>query len=176
MAVSSPLLASFAPKQREITAWHEAGHAVAGVLLFGSITGARINADGTGIVWRGTTPSSDTSEHEQATRAAVSDTETMLRDVGPMPIALANQNLVLSRNCAVFALAGPEAERLQFGLTLSPPSADLVAAKMHTRRGSFGRAGADSLLSHCRAEARWLLQTPGLPSKRSHARSMNRTS
>ena len=32
---------SFAPRRREITAVHEAGHAVAGHLLFGGISGAR---------------------------------------------------------------------------------------------------------------------------------------
>ena len=67
--------ASTAPKQREITCVHEAGHAVAGVVLFGSITGARVNPDGTGVVWRGKTPSDDRLEYEQAARTALSDTE-----------------------------------------------------------------------------------------------------
>ena len=83
--------ASSAPKQREITCMHEAGHAVAGVVLFGSITGARVNPDGTGVVWRGKTPSDDRLEYELAARKALSDTETMLNDVGPMPIWIVNQ-------------------------------------------------------------------------------------
>ena len=62
--------ASFAPKQREITCTHEAGHAVAGVVLFGWITGARVNPDGTGVVWRGQTPADDRLEYEQAAREA----------------------------------------------------------------------------------------------------------
>ena len=126
---------------------HEAGHAVAGVVLFGAITGARVNPDGTGVVWRGKTPADDRVEYEQAAREALSDTETMLNDVGPMPIWIVNQHLAMWRNCAIFGLAGPEAERLAFGLTiserlafgLSPPSSDQLHAKMYTRR-CFGLA------------------------------------
>ena len=51
--------ASFAPKQREITCTHEAGHAVVACLLVGGIGGVRINLDGSGIVWRGETPNPD---------------------------------------------------------------------------------------------------------------------
>ena len=149
---------SFAPRRREITCWHEAGHAVVGVILFGSITGARIYPDGTGRVWRGSTPSGHPTECEQAARTAFSDTEDMLRGCGPMPIQLVNQHLAMWRSCAIFALAGPEAERLAFGLTISPPSSDLLSAKTYTRRGSFSRAGANLLLDHCRAESRALLQ------------------
>lgn len=149
---------STAPKQREITATHEAGHAVAGVVLFGSIDGARINPDGSGYVWRGKPSSDNTSEYEQAARGKFSATEDMLRDVGPMPIKLVNQNLALWRSSAIFSLAGPEAERLEFGLTLSPPNSDQLAAKMYCRRCSVGRAGANALYEHCRLEARTILE------------------
>jgi hypothetical protein len=56
---------SFAPTRREVTCVHEAGHAVVGVYLFGSIAGARVNLDGGGGVWRDAKPSDDKSEDRQ---------------------------------------------------------------------------------------------------------------
>lgn len=165
--------ASTAPKPREVTCTHEAGHAVAGVILFGSITGARVNANGTGHVWRGPTPSDDMSEHVQAARTAFSDTEDMLREVGPVPIQLVNKNLALWRSCAIFSLAGEAAERLSFGVAILPPSSDQLAAKMYTRRCCFGRAGANLLLEHCRAEARTILEK-NWPSVEAIARALDR--
>ena len=150
--------ASTAPKPREVTCTHEAGHCVAGVVLFGSITGARVNPDGTGHVWRGPTPSDNMAEHVQAARTAFSDTEDMLAFVGPVPIQLVNKNLALWRSCAIFSLAGEAAERLSFGLAILPPSSDQLAAKMYTRRCCFGRAGANALYEHCRLEARTILE------------------
>jgi hypothetical protein len=50
------------------------------------------------------------------------------------------------------------AERLAFGIVVSPSSSDQLSAKMFTRRLSFSRAGANALLEHCRLEARAILQ------------------
>jgi hypothetical protein len=153
-----PAPASFAPTRREVTCVHEAGHVIVGVYLFGAIAGARVNLDGGGVVWRDETPDDKSEDIQEAARRAFADTEDLLRDVGPMPIALVNEHLAAWRNTAIFHLAGPEAERLSFGLIVSPPSADLLVAKSHCRRGAVSRAGAHFLLEHCKAEARAILQ------------------
>ena len=150
--------ASFAPKQREVTAVHEAGHAVVGHLVFGGISGARINPDGTGIVWRGSTPEANISAHEKKSREEFSDNENLLFEGGPIPFSIVNQHIAHWRARAIFALAGEAAERLSFGLVVSPPNSDQLDAKVFTRRCSVGRAGANLLLDHCRAEARTILQ------------------
>ena len=56
-------------------------------------------------------------------------------------------------------LAGQEAERLAFGVVISPANSDLFSAKMFTRRCSVSRAGANAIVEHCRPEARAILQT-----------------
>lgn len=70
--------ASTAPKQREITCFHEAGHCVTAVLLVGGIAGVRINPDGSGVVWRGSTPEPDANQvTEEKWREKFSDNETL---------------------------------------------------------------------------------------------------
>jgi hypothetical protein len=150
--------ASFAPSRREIVCIHEAGHVIVGVYLYGSIAGARVNDGGGGVVWRDETPDDNSEGRQEAARRIFADTEDLLASVGPMPIALVHQHLGMWRSTAIFYLAGPEAERLAFGLTLSPPNGDLLVAKSHCRRGAVSRAGANLLLDHCRAEARAILQ------------------
>jgi hypothetical protein len=149
--------ASTAPKPREIMSVHEAGHAVVAHLLYGAVAGVRLDSGG-GLVWFGDPPLGDRSEREEAARAAFADTEDMLHSVGPMPPHLAAQHFGKWRSNTIVALAGPEAERLAFGLTLSPPNSDLLSAKMYTRRLSTSRQAANLLLDHCRAEARAILQ------------------
>ena len=150
--------ASFAPKQREITCMHEAGHAVVGVYCSARLQ-ARVLiltvAALCGATQSHRTASLNTS---QAARKVFAHTEDMLASVGPVPIPVVNQNLAMWRSNAIFSLAGPEAERLSFGLIVSPPSGDLLVAKSHCRRASVSRAGANLLLDHCKAEARVLLQ------------------
>jgi hypothetical protein len=128
-----------------------------GHLLYGSVAGVRLDASG-GVVWFGDPPAEDSSEREEAARMAFSDTENMLHVGGPMPPWLVSQNFAKWRNNTIVVLAGPEAERLAFGLTLSPPNSDLLSAKMYTRRLSTSRQAANLLLDHCRAEARAILQ------------------
>ena len=150
--------ASTAPKPREIMTIHEAGHAVVGVVLFGAVAGVRLDSGG-GVVWFGDPPPEDNySEYEAAARERFRDTENMLFEVGPMPPRLVSQHFGKWRNNVVLALAGPEAERLQFGLVVSLPSSDLLSAKMYTRRLSTSRQAANFLLDYCRAEARAILQ------------------
>jgi ATP-dependent Zn protease len=148
---------STAPKPREITCTHEAGHAVVAHLLYGAVKGVRLDSDG-GVVWFGDRPPEDRSECEEAARTRFRDTEDLLHEVGPMPPWLVSQNFAKWRNNTIIVLAGPEAERLAFGLTLSPPNSDLLSAKMYTRRLSTSRQAANLLLDHCRAEARAILQ------------------
>ena len=150
---------STAPKQREITCVHEAGHAVVACLLVGGIGGVRINLDSSGIVWRGETPNPDANRAtEEKWRERFADNEDLLFVCGPIPPAIVSQHIVKWRNEAIISLAGPEAERLQFGLVVSPPNADQLSAKTFTRRCSVSRAGANLLYEHCKAEARAILQ------------------
>jgi hypothetical protein len=150
---------SFAPSRRAICCVHESGHAVTGRLLFGGISGARINPDGTGVVWRGETPDPDsTSAHEKKSREQFADNENLLSEGGPIPFSIVSQHIAMWRAKAIFFLAGEAAERLAFGLVVSPPNSDQLDAKVFTRRCSVGRAGANLLLDHCRAESRALLQ------------------
>jgi hypothetical protein len=139
--------------------WHESGHAVVAQLLYGAVAGVRLDSGG-GTVWFGDPPPEDDKDaSQQAAREQFSDTENMLHDCGPMPFRLITENFAKWRNNAVVALAGPECERLQFGLTLLPPSStDLLSAKMFTRRLSVSRGGANALLESCRLEARAILQ------------------
>jgi hypothetical protein len=147
--------ASTAPKPREITCAHEAGHAVVAHLLYGAVAGVRLDSGG-GLVWFGDPPLEDRSEREEAARTAFADTEAMLFEVGPMPFRL--QQFGKWRSNAIVALAGQEAERLAFGLTLSPENSDQLSAKMYCRRLSVSRAGANLLYEHCKVEARAILQ------------------
>jgi hypothetical protein len=137
---------------------HESGHAVVGVFLFGAIAGVRVNLDGGGVVWRDETPDDNSEGRQEAARRIFACTEEMLASVGPVPIRLVNQHLAMWRSNAIFFLAGPEAERLSFGLIVSPPSSDLLVAKTHCRRASVSRAGANALYEHCRLEARTILE------------------
>ena len=101
--------ASTAPKPREVTCFHEAGHGVTGVVLFGGITGARINPDGTGLVWRGPTPKPDANpKHEEKWREKFSDNENMLFEIGPIPPAIVSQHIAQWRNEAIIALGWSE--------------------------------------------------------------------
>jgi hypothetical protein len=144
-----------APKPREITSVHEAGHAVVAHLLYGAVKGIRLDSGG-GVVWFDDPPPEDRSESEEAARTRFRDTEDMLFGVGPMPFRL--QQFAKWRSNTIVALAGPEAERLAFGLTLSPENSDQLSAKMYCRRLSVSRAGANLLFEHCKAEARAILQ------------------
>jgi hypothetical protein len=126
-------------------------------LLYGAVKGVRLDPGG-GVVWFGDPPPEDSSEREQAARVAFADTENMLHVGGPMPPWLVSQHFAKWRNNIIVALAGPEAERLAFGLTLSPPNSDLLSAKMYTRRLSTSRQAANLLLDYCKAEARAILQ------------------
>jgi hypothetical protein len=152
--------ASFAPRQREVTCFHEAGHCVVAVLLVGSIGGVRLEPGGGGMMWRGATPKADALRaNEEQWRERFADNEDLLFTCGPVPPSIVSQHIAKWRNEAIISVAGPECERLAFGLTLSrESSSDLLSAKTFTRRCSFGRAGANLLLDHCRAEARAILQ------------------
>lgn len=147
--------ASVAPKPREIVAIHEAGHAVVAFLLYGAVAGVRLDRGG-GVVWFGDPPSEDRSEREAAARTLFRDTEDLLFGVGPIPFRF--QQFGKWRSNTIVALAGHEAERLAFGLTLSPENSDQLSAKMYCRRLSVSRAGANLLFDHCKAEARAILQ------------------
>ena len=74
---------------------------------------------------------------------------------------------------AIISLAGEAAERLAFGLVVSPPSSDQLSAKTFTRRCSVSRAGANLLYEHCKAEARAILQTRW-PAVEAIARALDR--
>jgi hypothetical protein len=152
--------ASTAPRPREVTCIHEAGHCIIAVLLVGGIGGVRLNPDGNGgMMWRGPTPTPNAGPaNEERWRERFADNETLLFENGPVPPAIVSQHIARWRNEAIIALAGPEAERLQFGLVVSPPNSDLLSAKMYTRRLSVSRAGANLLFEHCKAEARAILK------------------
>jgi ATP-dependent Zn protease len=152
--------ASTAPKQREVTCTHEAGHAVVACLLVGGIGGVRLEPNGGGLVWRGPTPKPDAvPATEEKWRERFADNEDLLFVCGPVPFSIVSQHLAKWRSEAIISLAGPEAERLAFGLVVSPPSSDQLSAKTFTRRCSVSRAGANALLEHCRLEARAILKT-----------------
>jgi Peptidase M50B-like len=151
--------ASFAPRRREVTCFHEAGHCVIAVLLVGSIGGVRINPDGSGMMWRGPTPKADAGPaNEERWRERFAGNETLLFENGPVPAAIVNQHFAAWRNEAIIALGGQIAERLAFGVVVSLPNSDQLSAKTFTRRCSVGRAGANALLAHCASEARTLLE------------------
>ena len=76
-------------------------------------------------------------------------------------------------NTIVF-LAGPEAERLAFGLTLSPAKADLLSAKMFTRRCSVSRAVPMRCSNIADLKHAQFYKHDGQRSKRLHARSIAR--
>ena len=150
---------STAPRQREVTCFHEAGHCATAVLLVGGIGGVRINPDGGGLMWRGPTPEPNAvPAHEEKWREKFSDNENLLFVCGPVPPAIVSQHIARWRNETIIALGGEAAERLAFGVVISPPNSDQLSAKTFTRRCSFSRAGANLLLDHCRAEARAILQ------------------
>ena len=71
------------------------------------------------MVWP-TPPPEDRSEYQEAVRAAFASTEDILHELGPMPPRFVAKHLAKWRANAIVLLAGPEAERLAFGLTLSP--------------------------------------------------------
>jgi hypothetical protein len=152
--------ASVAPRPRGVTCFHESGHCVIAVLLVGAIGGVRLNPDGNGgMMWRGPTPTPDAGPaNEERWRERFADNETLLFENGPIPPAIVSQHFARWRNEAIIALGGEMAERLQFGLVVSPPNSDQLSAKMFTRRLSVSRAGANLLLDHCKAEARAILQ------------------
>jgi hypothetical protein len=164
--------ASTAPKPREITCVHEAGHAVMAHWLFGAVAGVRLDSGG-GVVWFDDPPPEDRSEYQEAVRSAFANTEDMLHEVGPMPPRFVAKHFAKWRADTIVFLAGQEAERLAFGLTLSPAKSDLLSAKMFTRRCSVSRAGANALLEHCRLEARAILQTRW-PAVEAIARALDR--
>ena len=150
--------ASIAPKPREVTCVHEAGHAVVGHWLFGAVAGVRLDSGG-GVVWfDDDPPPEDRSEIQEAVRTAFTSTEDLL-ELGPMPPRFVAEHFAKWRANTIVMLAGPEAERLAFGLTLSPAKSDQLSAKMYCRRCSVSRAGANLLFDYCKAEARAILQT-----------------
>ena len=125
------------------------------------IGGVRINPDGTGVVWRGKTPNPD-DRIERLRKNGASDlatTRTCCLYAGRFRSAIVSQHIGEWRNEAIISLAGPEAERLAFGLRWCrrripiscPRKRSLAAARL-------SRAGANLLLDHCKAEARAILQ------------------
>jgi hypothetical protein len=115
--------ASTAPKPREVTCVHEAGHCVTAVLLVGSIGGVRLEPNGGGMIWRGPTPNADALRaNEKQWREKFSDNETLLFECGPIPFAIVNQHFAQWRADAIISLAGEAAERLAFGVVVSPPA------------------------------------------------------
>jgi hypothetical protein len=151
--------ASTAPKPREVTCFHEAGHCVVAVLLVGGIGGVRLEPEGGGMMWRGPTPKPDALRaNEEKWREKFSDNETLLFEGGPIPFSIVSQHFATWRTEAIISLAGEAAERLAFGIVVSPSSSDQLSAKTFTRRCSVSRAGANLLFDHCKAEARAILQ------------------
>ena len=145
--------ASTAPKQREITCFHEAGHAVVGHWLFGAVAGVRLDSGG-GVVWFDDPPPEDRSEYPRRQCARrLASTEDILFELGPMPPRIVAKHFAKWRANTIISLAGPEAERLAFGLTLSPAKFDQLSAKMFTRRCSVSRAGANLLFEHCQGRS-----------------------
>jgi hypothetical protein len=151
--------ATVAPRPREVTCIHESGHCVVAVLLVGGIGGVRLEPGGGGMVWRGPTPEPDAGPvNQEKWRERFADNETLLFENGPVPFFIVSQHFAEWRSEAIIALAGEAAERLAFGLVVSPPNADQLKAKVYCRRLSVGRAGANLLFDHCKAEARAILQ------------------
>ena len=134
-------------------------HCVIAVLLVGGVGGVRLEPGGGGMMWRGPTPKPDAGPANEAKwRERFADNETLLFENGPVPFAIVNENFARWRNEALISLGGLAAERLAFGLVVSPPNSDQLSAKVYCRRCSVGRAGANLLYSHCEAEARAILQ------------------
>ena len=120
----------------------------------------RINPDGSGLMWRGPTPEPDADPaHEEKWREKFSDNENLLFEM--RADSACNRKPAHRASGATkrsFRLAGEAAERLAFGVVISPPNSDQLSAKTFTRRCSVSRAGANLLFDHCKAEARAILQ------------------
>ena len=129
--------ASTAPKPREILSTHEAGHAVVTFLLYGAVAGVRLDGGG-GVVWFGDPPPEDRSENPRRRHArgfAIPRTCCLVSARCSSRL----QQFAKWRNNTIVALTGQEAERLAFGLVVSPENSDQLSAKMYCRR-LFGLA------------------------------------
>ena len=84
-------------------------------------------------MWRGPKPNPDAIRmNDEKWRERYSDNENLLFECGPIPVAIVNQHFAKWRADAIISLAGPEAERLAFGLVVSPPNSDMLSAKTYT--------------------------------------------
>ena len=90
----------------------------------------------------------------------LADVNTMTAQVGPIPPAIAAKNIADCRARAAISMAGLLAERLIFGLEMTPRmgSADVVEATSLCRRATYSRAGAIALLKYVEIDTRVLLE------------------
>ena len=152
------------PSPRQVVAVHEAAHALAAELLYpGTISGVKIHPGGGGCVWtREEPPGGKRAYHRQLRKAEdrLADVTTMTAQVGPIPPAIAAKNIAGCRAQAVISLAGLLAERLIFGLEITPRmgSADVVEATSLCRRATYSRAGSIALLKYVEIDTRVLLE------------------
>jgi hypothetical protein len=144
---------------------HEGSHALAIELLYpGTIAGVKIHPGGGGCVWtaREEPPGGKRAYRRLLRRAEdrLADVSTMTAQVGPIPPAIAAKNIADCRARAAISMAGLLAERLIFGLELTPRmgSADVVEATSLCRRATYSRAGAIALAKYIEIDIKVLLE------------------
>jgi hypothetical protein len=144
---------------------HEAAHALAAELFYpGTLVGVKIHPGGGGCVWTaGEEPPGGKRAYRRLRRNAedrLADVNTMTAQVGPIPPAIAAKNIADCRARAAISMAGLLAERLIFGLELTPRlgSADVVEATSLCRRATYSRAGSIALLKYVEIDTKVLLE------------------